>query len=54
MTDIPGGKYIGRLNRIEFACAVALKHRINRAPATPVPGAKRAPFPGFITPCDDL
>jgi bifunctional non-homologous end joining protein LigD len=32
--------------------AVALKGRINRAPAAPVAGAKRAPFPGFITPCD--
>jgi bifunctional non-homologous end joining protein LigD len=33
-------------------CAVALKRRINRAPAAPVPGAKRAPFPRFITPCE--
>jgi bifunctional non-homologous end joining protein LigD len=32
-------------------CAVALKRRVNRAPA-PVPGARRASFPGFITPCD--
>jgi bifunctional non-homologous end joining protein LigD len=33
-------------------CAVALKRRNNRAPIAAVPGAKRAPFPGFITPCD--
>jgi bifunctional non-homologous end joining protein LigD len=32
--------------------AVALKRQGNRAPAPPVPGAKRASFPGFITPCD--
>src|SRR5919109_3710093 len=33
-------------------CAVALKRRINPAPIAAVPGAKRAPFPRFITPCD--
>jgi bifunctional non-homologous end joining protein LigD len=33
-------------------CAVALKRRINRAPVAGVPGAKRAPFSGFIAPCD--
>jgi bifunctional non-homologous end joining protein LigD len=33
-------------------CAVALKRRINRSDSAPIPGAKRAPFPGFITPCD--
>jgi ATP-dependent DNA ligase len=33
-------------------CAVALKRRTNRAPIAAVLGAKRAPFPGFIEPCD--
>jgi bifunctional non-homologous end joining protein LigD len=33
-------------------CAVALKRPINGARIAAVPGAKRAPFPGFITPCD--
>jgi bifunctional non-homologous end joining protein LigD len=33
-------------------CAVALKRRVDRARIAAVPGAKRAPFPGFITPCD--
>jgi bifunctional non-homologous end joining protein LigD len=32
-------------------CAVALKRRNNRAPVA-VSGAKAAPFPGFIIPCD--
>jgi bifunctional non-homologous end joining protein LigD len=33
-------------------CAVALKRRTNRAVVAAVPGAKRAPFPAFIEPCD--
>jgi bifunctional non-homologous end joining protein LigD len=33
-------------------CAVALKRRNKRDPVAAVPDAKRAPFPGFITPCD--
>jgi bifunctional non-homologous end joining protein LigD len=33
-------------------CAVALKRRNKRPPGAAVPGARRAPFPGFITPCD--
>jgi bifunctional non-homologous end joining protein LigD len=33
-------------------CAVALKRRNKRSPVAAVPGAKRAPFPGYITPCD--
>jgi bifunctional non-homologous end joining protein LigD len=33
-------------------CAVPLRRQIDRAPTPVVPGAKQAPFPGFITPCD--
>jgi bifunctional non-homologous end joining protein LigD len=33
-------------------CAVALKRRNNRVSVAAIPGAKRAPYPGFITPCD--
>jgi hypothetical protein len=33
-------------------CAVALKRRISQSSIAAVPGAKLAPFPGFITPCD--
>src|SRR5512133_1259954 len=33
-------------------CAVALKRRISRPSLSRIPGAKRAPAPGFITPCD--
>jgi bifunctional non-homologous end joining protein LigD len=33
-------------------CAVALKRRVNRAPVGALPGARRAPFPKFIAPCD--
>jgi hypothetical protein len=35
-------------------CAVASKRslRPRRSIAAEVPGAKRAPYPGFITPCD--
>jgi bifunctional non-homologous end joining protein LigD len=33
-------------------CAVPLRRRIDRAPSAVIPGAKAAPFPGFITPCD--
>ena len=33
-------------------CAVALKRPTNRPSARRIPGAKRAPVPGFITPCD--
>src|SRR4030095_15278511 len=32
--------------------ALALKDRISRPPIAAVSGAKLAPFPGFITPCD--
>src|SRR5437016_3799988 len=33
-------------------CAVPLRRQIDRAPSAVIPGAKAAPFPGFITPCD--
>jgi bifunctional non-homologous end joining protein LigD len=33
-------------------CAVAVKRRTNRAVVASVPGAKRAPFPAFVEPCD--
>jgi bifunctional non-homologous end joining protein LigD len=34
-------------------CAVALRLPVNSPSATAgIPGAKRAPFPGFIEPCD--
>jgi hypothetical protein len=33
-------------------CAVALKRRISQSSIAAVSGAKLAPFPGFITPCD--
>src|SRR5205085_11291761 len=33
-------------------CAVPLGRQIDRAPSAVIPGAKAAPFPGFITPCD--
>ena len=35
-------------------CAVALKRRTNRAVVAAVFGAKRAPFPAFIDPCDPI
>src|SRR5881394_917986 len=33
-------------------CAVAVKRRNNRVSFAAIPSAKRAPFPGFIQPCD--
>jgi hypothetical protein len=33
-------------------CAVALRRPRNSQSSAGIPGAKRAPFPGFIEPCD--
>src|SRR5215207_5098172 len=33
-------------------CAVALRRRVRSEPVASVPGARRAPLPGFIEPCD--